>query len=90
MTYLARERALPQEHLSHQFSYVLCLCLVALYCSLGRVGSRLPLPSLVAAHVFPVPTDMCTLKSGQQGDLQRQELLQCLPPALDPGIVSCR
>lgn len=29
---------------------------MALRCSLGRADSRLPLPSPVAAHVFPVPT----------------------------------
>lgn len=39
---------------------------MALYCSLGRAGGRLPLPSLVASHVFPVPTDMCTPSQGSR------------------------
>lgn len=55
----------------------------------GGRGVHLPLPFLVSAHVFPVPTDNVHPKSGQQGVLQRQELLQSLLLALNLGTASC-
>lgn len=35
-------------------------------CSLARAGGHLPLPSLVSAHVFPVPTDTSTPNQGSR------------------------
>lgn len=68
-----------------------CACafesLVALCCCLGRVGSHLPLPSLAAAAVFPVPTDRSTPSQGSKESCK--ELSNTLLPALDLGPISC-
>lgn len=39
---------------------------MALRCSLGRACGHLPLPSLVSARVFPMPTDMSTPNQGSR------------------------
>lgn len=52
-------------------------------------GGHLPLPFVASAHVLPVPTDSVHPTSGQQGVLQRQELLHSLLLALNLGTANC-
>lgn len=57
---------------------------MALRCSLGRACGHLPLPSLVSACVFPVPTDMSTPNQGSWESCKvcRLPLTLALPAAM--------